>query len=350
MNAANRAEEGDSWQAALAKISGMRMPIAITRRLPSHCQDPDYSRVIYPDPPSHDFVTWLVIAEMMRRYHDSPPPLTVRFLLQNGRLGAVDYGPFSIADGRCYQCGVDRAYSDQMIEGVLLPAIVMMGAYREIPDLNIERCKPADLAPYVEYDYHIGHLIDAARQGFEVPRFSTTAWAEKEVDEFLGGKRPVVITLRETGLQPERNSRLQEWVRFAASIEDEFPVLFVRDTCRADIELGHFRTWPRASHNAYVRAALYRRAFCNLTVCTGPVNWCNFTDAPVLIFKQLVPALPHWHGGQPEGWREQCHLEVGEQLPWASPLQRLTWTDDSFENIRAAFEGFLDVAKQMEAA
>lgn len=316
-------------------------PIAIKRRLPSLCENPDYSRVLYPDPPSHDFVTWLVIAEMMRRYHEAPGPLTVRLLLQNGMLGSVDYGPFSLIDGRAYQCGVDRAYSDQMIENVLLPAIEMIGAARETPDLNMEQCCATDVAPYVEYDYHIGHLIDAARQGHEVPRFSTVAWAEREVDEFLRGKRPVVITLRETTLQPERNSQIAEWIKFAESIEGEYPVLFVRDTAKADEHLPPFPTWARASRNSYVRAALYRRAFCNLTVCTGPVNWCNFTDAPVLIFKQLVPALPQWQGGQPEGWREQCHLEVGEQLPWASPLQRLTWTDDTFENIRAAFDEFV---------
>jgi hypothetical protein len=319
----------------------MRAPIAIERLLPSHCKDPDWSRVLYPNPPSHDSITWLVIAEMMRRYHDAPPPLTVRFLLCDNRLGAVDFSHYSVAAGKAYQCGVDRAYSDQMIPNVLLPGIQMIGAMRELPDLHLETCTPEDLAGYVEYDYHIGHLVDAARQGHEVPRFSTVPWAEREVDEFLGGQRPVVITLRETTLQPERNSRLFQWLRFAASIEKDFPVLFVRDTAQAEQPLGPFTTWPRASHNAYIRAALYRRAFCNLMVCTGPVNWCNFTDAPVLIFKQLVPALPHWQGGQPEGWREQCHLEVGEQLPWALPTQRLTWTDDTFINIRAAFDEFL---------
>lgn len=324
----------------------MKAPIAISRRLPSLCQNPDWSRVIYPDPPSHDFVTWLVIAEMMRRYHEAPGPLKVRFLLRHGMLGSVDFSHYSITDGRAYQCGVDKAYSDQMIPNVLVPAIEMIGAVRETPDLNMEWISPTDIAPYVEYDYHIGHLIDAARQGHEVPRLTPPKWADEAVAELLGqwSKPPVVITLRETGLQPERNSRLIEWLMFAKSIMGDHPVMFVRDTAKADQPLP-FPTWPSASLNAYVRAALYRRAFCNLMVCTGPVNWCNFSDAPVLIFKQLVPALAHcWEGGTPKGWREQCHLEVGEQLPWASPRQRLTWTDDSFEDIKAAFDAFKAVA------
>lgn len=310
----------------------------ISRRFPSYCSQPDYSRTVYPDPPSHDFVTWLIIAEMMRRYHKAPGPLRVRFLMQQGMLGTVDFSHYSIADGRAYQCGVSRAYFEQMFKNVMLPAMEMIGAVRELPDLNAEECYDTDLVPYVEWDYHLSNLIDAARGGCKVPLLSTVHWADEEADEFLDGKPTVVITLRESTVQPERNSQLEEWLKFARSIE--YPVLFVRDTAKADVPLP-FPTWPRASRNAYVRAALYRKALCNLMVCTGPVNWCDFTDAPLLLFKQLVPALPQWAAGQPDGWREQCHMEVGDQLPWALPTQRFTWADDTFENIRAEFDNFM---------
>jgi hypothetical protein len=56
------------------------------------------------------------------------------------------------------------------------------------------------------------------------------------------------------------------------------------------------------------------------------------------MFKQLVPALPDWQHGHPIGWKVQAHLEVGDQYPWATPQQRLTWTDDTFENIMSAFK------------
>ena len=105
-----------------------------------------------------------------------------------------------------------------------------------------------------------------------------------------------------------------------------------------------------ASLNAYIRAALYERALVNMMVQTGPFTWCQFGAAPYLAFKQLVPALPDWAHGQPCGWREQDHMEVGDQYPWASPLQRLAWADDTFENIRGAFAGFLRDAKRQEAA
>ncbi len=33
---------------------------------------PDFSRVVYANPPSHDFCVFLIISELMRRYHKAP--------------------------------------------------------------------------------------------------------------------------------------------------------------------------------------------------------------------------------------------------------------------------------------
>ena len=52
--------------------------IAIKRRLPALGPNPDYSRAFYPDPPSHDFCVWLIIAELMRRHHGCKEPLRVK--------------------------------------------------------------------------------------------------------------------------------------------------------------------------------------------------------------------------------------------------------------------------------
>ncbi len=171
-------------------------------------------------------------------------------------------------------------------------------------------------------------------------------WAFDEIDKFLGGgQKPVVITLREAPAQPERNSQVFEWLRFAHSIKDRHRVLFVRDTANAFEPLEPFQTDAMASRNVFVRAALYQRALVNMMVGNGPNVWCLFSDAPYLLFKQLIPALPHWEMSGPRGWKKQVHLEVGDQYPWASPLQRMTWTDDTCENITAAFAEFLAVAR-----
>jgi hypothetical protein len=321
-------------------LTGVKPPIAIKRRLPGIGKTPDYSRALYPDPPSHDFCTWLIIAEMMRRYYGAPRPLRVRFMLENGMLGTWDYGPFSLREQKAHPCTISREQSDIMLANVLRPAIEMIGGIAE-PDVHTETVKLGELLPYVEYNYHIGHLVDAARQGYEVPQWQVPGRARNEVRDYLQDQHPVVITLREDQRQPGRNSRLSEWLKFTKWLlsTTRHSVLFVRDTCNADRPIFGFLTCPRASKDVHFRAALYQQAFVNLMVCNGPMTWCTHSPAPYLIFKQIVhlPEDPHWPGGTVEGWRKFVHLEVGEQFPWASPMQRLTWADDSFDEIRDAF-------------
>lgn len=313
----------------------------IPRRLPSLGGIPDYSRAFYPDPPSHDFCVWLIIAELMRRHRDCKEPLRVKLGLIRDQLGLVDFGPVSPWSGQAYQCGVSREYYEKMLDGVMRPAMEMLGAVDDgSVAIDSQGWLTPDLKRLVEYDYHISSLVDASRAGYAIPQWTPPAWAFREVDAYLRGAKPVVITLRELDTQPERNSRTVDWLRFANSIDGDHQVLFLRDTSRALENLPPFPVWKRASENAYVRAALYQRAKVNLMVGNGPNVWCIFSDAPYIFFKQLVPALPNWAHGQPQGWRDQDHMEVGEQLPWAKPNQIFAWEDDTFENISRAFAEF----------
>ncbi len=307
--------------------------IPIQPKQPSLGGKPDYSSAIYVDPPSHDFCVWLVIAELMRRTHACTSPLRVHLGLKDGWLGAVDFGPFSIKSQQAYPSGYTKAYSDKMIPNICRPAIEMIGA---------TECELAN-DTFVEYDYHIGHLVDAGRAGFTPPHWTPPEWARTEVKAFLAGSKPVVITLRECDYQPERNSQLTQWLRFAHSIKKQHPVLFVRDTAKVKEPLG-LPTYPRASENTYVRAALCEYALCNLYTQNGPIVWSVFSPNPYLVFKQLVPALPDWAHGRAEGWKDQDHMDVGDQYPWASPLQRLTWKDDTVEAISEEFAQWLKPA------
>ena len=318
----------------------------IKRREPALGPNPDYSCAVYADPPSHDFCVFLVIAETMRRVHRAPSPLKVRLMFHDGMLGEYDYGPNSLKSRRAYPGYTDRNYSNVMVGNVLRPAIRMIGA-QSLPDVHIPVLHEL-VERYCEYDYHIGHLVDAARQGTEIPQWRIPQWAREEVREFLGYDCPVVITLREIDHQPERNSNLSDWLKFAGyCMVRGFPTVIVRDTSMANCKMEGFRTYPRASSDVCVRAALYDAAFCNLSVQNGTNVWTNFSDAPYLLFKQLIPDLPEWDHGNAKGWREQDHLEIGEQLPWAGPHQRMTWKDDTFENIRDEFDAF--VSRQQDA-
>lgn len=319
----------------------MLTEMPIKRKLPPLGEPPDYSCAFYADPPSHDFCVWLIIAELMRRYHNAPAPLKVKLGLINDQLGMLDFAKYSVNSGESTVCEPNKQYSDTMIDNVLRPAMEMIGAIEEPPEyaeFNHDKL-PFDnrgLSKWVEYDFHIGHLVDAGKEGYEIPKWKPPQWAHDEVAQFLNGEKPVIITLRETTKQPERNSRFDEWMKFAASIKNNHPVLILHDTYKAD-EPCDYKTWPRASTNAFVRAALYQQALVNMMVCNGPNTWVIFSGAPYLIFKELIPELPGWAHGNATGWEAFDHMKVGDQYAWANSKQRLTWTDDTFENISNAF-------------
>ncbi len=320
----------------------MTVPIAIKRREPHLGPNPDWAKAFYCDPPSHDFCVWLIVAELMRRYHGAPAPLKVRFGLYENQLGILDFGAHGVREAQAYECKLSRDYYETMLANILRPAMDMIGAVEQ-PPLHAPFTL-SELEDSCEYDYHIGDLVDAGRQGHPIPQWQPPQWAHDEVEAYLAGVRPVIITLREAPVQTERNSQIAEWVKFAQSIMGHHPVLFLRDTAKAHEPLYPCWTWPRASENAYIRAALYQHALVNLMVCNGPNTWCIFSGAPYLIFKQLIPALPDWEHGWPIGWKHQDHMDVGDQYPWATPLQTMVWLDDTCENIALAFERFLRTA------
>lgn len=218
--------------------------------------------------------------------------------------------------------------SQALLENVMLPAIALIGGI--FPNEGEEAmCSPSQYYPEV---------IEAAKQGRKIPKFTVPDYYMDRAARWLNGRKPIVITLRECHYWPHRNSNLEAWLKFAferkKAGED---VVFVRDTHKANDQLGSIETCPLASKDILFRAALMQSAKANLHVANGPCMLSFYSDVPFLNFKQLCPEHPEYRPGQPEWWRANG-LEVGEQFPWSSPTQRLTWTDDSYDNIVRKWE------------
>lgn len=297
----------------------------------------DYGKAFYPNPPSHDFLAWLAVAEALRRHHNASGPLKVKFGKYKGQLGLLDFAHFALRLGKAFPCSFTKERSDQMLENVLRPAINMIGAVEESA-VDLEHLDINAIANHVEYDYHMKTAVDFSRAGVVMPYWQPPKWAFDEADQFLQGSRPVIITLREAPHDPDRNSIVEEWLEFAEGISSDFDVLFVRDTQNAYVELPGFRICPRASENAYFRAALYHRAYVNMMVNNGPSMWCVFSNCPYLVFKMIISSNGNWTTQVREMWD---HLTDGQSYPWANRFQRLIWADDKAEILRWAFDKFI---------
>lgn len=151
----------------------------------------------------------------------------------------------------------------------------------------------------------------------------------------------VTITLRETFADVERNSRIEEWVKFAANLDpQEYLPVFVRDTHAAlgeDIpQLHEFIVFKEAPWNIALRMALYESAYLNLFVNNGPAALCSLNQRTRYL---TFVYMSETQFACSKAFYESAGVEVGGQFPGATPFQREVWDGgDSYENLQKEFQ------------
>lgn len=133
----------------------------------------------------------------------------------------------------------------------------------------------------------------------------------------------VTVTLRNSRT-PERNTQDAEWDKFAESCDRE--VIFVPDYDDEPISLQD-------------RMELYAGAHVNMMVANGPGALCMFSDAPFISMRTIgceksASAAP-W-------FMERLGITPGYQFQWLRPNQRLSYLDDTAENIMAEYTAFTE--------
>lgn len=132
-------------------------------------------------------------------------------------------------------------------------------------------------------------------------------------------KNYVTVTLRDSR-NPERNSKESEWREFARRCDRK--VIILRDNEDGALHL-------------YDRMKLYAGAYMNMGVINGTMTLCFHSDAPYICMRTIgceksgstSPEFSRRNGITPEF-----------QFPWANPNQRLSYLDDTCENIEREYE------------
>jgi hypothetical protein len=257
-------------------------------------------------PSGFDFITWLINAEMMRRRQGASGPLKVGFYLGSDPNKALR----------------DKNNA-RWLEKVYRPALEMLGAVEDDRAIYGNLLAPFLPAP----------IVQACGYGEEVPLFRSK----------LPSPHPgcIVITLREAHYWPHRNSRIADWLEFAAHLRtDGYEVIFVRDTDKAFEAIPDFETCPQASIDLATRVALYQEAICTFSDGGGPWQMCLFGHSPWLSFITMGQDSSEYRPNTPEYWRLYMGVEPGGQFPWSRPDQRLVWAPGTFKNIMAAWKDF----------
>ena len=169
----------------------------------------------------------------------------------------------------------------------------------------------------------INHLLSAA-----VLAYTQTGRNGKIVYPCKRGDY-VTVTLRDSR-NPERNSKDEEWRKFAEKCDRN--VVFLKDNEDSSLDL-------------HDRMRLYANAYLNMMVINGPLTLCLHSDAPYVCMRTI--GCERSGSTSPQQITKLTGITPGFQFPWAVPNQRLSYLDDTVENILYEYR---QMTEQMIAA
>ncbi len=278
----------------------------------------------------------------------------IHFVIVPGTKGGVR------EERAVYEAAVDAAQRIWRVHNVVIPILTLVpscAGYTLLPDRRAaeslraeaaDRIYPEHYEPALPVSHHPSELLrlrPGERAGIGVLRGSAQGlrYVERWMAPRLRGRRVISITLRDYAFMTARNSNLDAWAAFARHLDPgTYLPVFVPDTERTldplPGELEGFEIFREASWNVGLRMALYQSSYLNLGVSNGPLYFAAMNDqVRVLMFKIITPSVPQ----TTEEFLRQLGFQIGAQLPFATPFQRLIWEDDALEVIEREFEAMV---------
>ncbi|MEM7406147.1 MAG: hypothetical protein AAF458_12685 [Pseudomonadota bacterium] len=197
-----------------------------------------------------------------------------------------------------------------------------------------------DVFRYASTGVEVRHL----RAGTQATRY-IRAW----IEQCVGQRRLVTMTMRQYGYQSYRNSNVPAWTEFAQGLDSDryFPVVIPETDAalsETNTDYGGVPVMAAAAFNVRLRMALYEQAWVNLSTNSGPFI-TTFLNAGTrcAMLKILGAETPEEVGHN----MHQIGFEIDAQLPFSGPAQRLLWrTDDDVAGIRAGFKAVVDALEE----
>jgi hypothetical protein len=250
-------------------------------------------------PSGFDFLTWLMMQEIVRAdAENAPGPLKVAFW-----------------QGRHPQ-------PSAWLDHVFRPLVKMIGAVED--DAALRR---------MGADVHVTRsMVALYKCGAKIPKL-------RAVGDYDLPKDVVTITLRECDYHPHRNSDLLVWYEFSKMLRANGEhVVFVRDTAKANEPLTGCETSPLASRDLDARMWLYEHAKLNFFVSNGPMMLAALTEnVPYITFVMPEEMDSTYDANKPTFWKLKMGVQIGEQFPWARAHQRIVWEKPTFKVIDDAY-------------
>jgi len=188
------------------------------------------------------------------------------------------------------------------------------------------------------------YQMDVTPDNPTVPSLSATQSACDFVTEWIdtnfNGKKVVTITLREASYEIDRNSNVQEWIKFAKSLDqDVYSPIIIRDTEKSfqsvPEDMASLTIFYEASWNLEIRAAVYQMSYLNLFSSGGPMALAWFNNKCRCLFFKLITDSVYI---ATEKNLNFIGLTIGNQPTYFSNFQKIVWHDDNYEVIKKEFD------------
>jgi hypothetical protein len=309
-------------------------------------------------PITFDFASYLAAAEIERRLRGFAG-IDVYFV--PGRHDSIR------EEHPDYEAVIDSKARLWRVRHMLMPLLAFLPSTRgmivcgtrqqaaQLLSSDPRRIYPSDYRAFLPRAPDKRVIFEHARAGVPIwPMFRATDQGRRLVADYLlreaKGRRPIVITLRNYGYSPERNSRNEDWVAFADSLDRRrYAAIFVPDSETvmkpppADFS-GHL-VYEAASVNLEIRMALYEAAWLNLALMHGPLELCWYNErARYLFFITLGTAAMT----TPEAMMRNGH-RIGVDLDFAKSYQRIVWLADEVTALRREFAAMERYLQELDA-
>ncbi len=307
-------------------------------------------------PPTFDVVDFLLLAELERRETGCA---ALHVVIVPGRNQGFREGdaPYDLDSKhwRLRNILVPCCWLIPMCQHVTV--CVSREEAQEIQGVLAKRVFPKGYTVRVPIERHMySHVVAATSSGAVLPSLQATPQAKAFMKEWLqlraGDRRVITMTLRECSYQPERNSRLEDSVRFARSLDPTaYCPVFVRDIETAvkppPAELAGLLVCDAAVWSVELRAALYELSYLNMGVNNGHcILFMLNQRSRYLLFKMITPSV----GVTTERFLRHIGIPPGSQLPGATPFQRIVWNDDELHVMKEAFSDMSKLFQRQESA
>ena len=297
-------------------------------------------------PITYDFTSYLAAAEVERRLRKLDA-INVIFV-----LGPLDGVRKEMPD---YEAAVDRSARLWRFRNILVPMLAFLPSIRGYSVCGTRDqaaalissdplgIYPSDYRVFLPRQPSKRVIHEHARSGVPIwPMFQANERGRLIVAQFLEreakGRRPVVITLRNYAFTPVRNSRNEDWIAFADSLDlSVYAPIFVHDTETAmgkpPGDFSRHIVCDAASWNLEIRMALYEAAWLNMALMHGPLELCWYNEKARYLFFITVGTAAVTTA---EAMIENGH-RIGVDLDFAKPWQRIVWERDDLATLQRSF-------------